>query len=125
MWHHLVSQAIIEIVTSRMKQYQAAMMKDDVFDQILGRRFKKLQDENIELRARAAQLQGKLDDKDAEQGMLGEGGKVPENVDTETSQVMKQIVQELVQDGDTNQTVSKLTKALSIMSGRLVIIWQL
>ena len=105
-----------------MKQYQAAMMKDDVFDQILGRRFKKLQDENIELRARAAQLQGKLDDKDAEQVMLGEGGKVPENVDAETSQVMKQIVQELVQDGDTNQTVSKLIKALSIMSGRLVII---
>ena len=101
-----------------MKQYQAAMMKDDVFDQILGRRFKKLQDENIELRARAAQLQGKLDDKDTEQGMLGEEGKVPENVDTETSQVPKQ----LVQDDDTNQTVSTLIKTLSIILGRLVII---
>ena len=50
-------QAINDIVTSRMNQYQAAMMKDDVFDEVLARRVKILQDENFELRGKAALLQ--------------------------------------------------------------------
>ena len=61
---HLLVQAIMDIVTSRMKQYQAAMMRDDVFDQILGKRFKRLQDENNELRAKAALLERKLEERD-------------------------------------------------------------
>ena len=50
-------QAINDIVTNRMNQYQAAMMKDDVFDEVLAKRMKILQYENFELRGKAALLQ--------------------------------------------------------------------
>ena len=48
-------------ISTRMKQYELAMLKDDVFDQILGKRFKKLQDENASLRSFASELKKRLD----------------------------------------------------------------
>ena len=53
------------MVKSRMRQYQSAMLQDEVFEQMLGKRFKKLQEENVTLRALADKLKRRLDKVEA------------------------------------------------------------